>query len=97
MNVLQDSIDVLGVGTMKKTTKDCFQSYIKDEQNHFDSTGQRIHQIKLIPVYYLFLPLSCQFGPSDINENCEPDRMILRGTIIDPFVQDRIRLARVRG
>lgn len=88
-------IDVLGVSTMKKTSKDSFESYVKDEQNHLTSNGKRIREMKLIPVYYIFLPLSCQFGPSDIDEICESDQLILRGTIIDPFVPHRIRLARV--
>ena len=84
------------MSTLKKTNKDCYQSYTSDPENYITSDGKRIDQILLIPVYFLLCPLSCQFGPSDLNENCQENSTILQGTIIDPFQRDRIRLAYVK-
>jgi hypothetical protein len=78
---------------MKKTTKDCYDLYRSDHKNAFTKDGQRITKVLVVPVYYILMPSSCQFGPSDIDECCEPDPTILQGTIIDPNIRNRIRLA----
>jgi hypothetical protein len=78
---------------MKKTTKDSYDLYRSDHKNAFTEDGQRITKVLMVPVYYILMPSSCQFGPSDINECCEPDPLILQGAIIDPIQPNRIRLA----
>ncbi len=78
---------------MKKTTKDCYDLYISDPTNGFTENGRKISKTLMIPVYYIIMPSSCQFGPSDINETSQCDEIILKGTIIDPNIPTRIRLA----
>lgn len=75
---------------MKKTTKDCYDMYIKDPKNHFTDDGQKISKILIVPIYFLIIPCSCQFQPSNINEL---DETIVKGTIIDPDEPHKIRLA----
>jgi hypothetical protein len=80
---------------MKKTTKDCYDLYINDPENGFNEDGRKISKILVVPVYYIIMPSSCQFGLSDINQPSECNEIILKGTIIDPNIPNRIRLARV--
>jgi len=82
---------VLGVST----TKDCYDSYISDSENAVTEDRRQFDKILIVPVYYIIMSSSCQFGPSDINESSEYDKIILKGTIIDLNIANRIRLASV--
>ena len=77
---------------MKKTTKDCYDLYMSDPKNAFTKDGRRISRILMVPVYYIILPSSCEFGPPDTSEPSECDEVILKGTIMDPNVYDRIQV-----
>ncbi len=82
---------------MKKTTKDCYESYISDPKNAFTKDGGRIAKILSVPVYYIVMPFSCQFGPPDTEGSSECDEITLKGTIIDRNAPNRIQLAYAKG
>ncbi|CAF0930500.1 unnamed protein product [Rotaria sordida] len=85
------------VNTMKKTTKDCYDTY----EAHFKSVNleedKKNAEIRLVPVYYLLAPTSCNFGPPDTGTSIVHNETTLRGTIIDPDNPKSIHLATING
>ncbi|CAF4287414.1 unnamed protein product, partial [Adineta steineri] len=47
-----------GVSTLKKTTKDCLDTYRQDTKNTKT-------KILIVPVYYIIMPSLCEFGLPD--------------------------------
>jgi len=78
---------------MKKTTKDCYDLYESDPANSFTKDGRKISKILTVPVYYIIMPSSCQFGSPDTNKTSVCGEIKFQGTIIDPNVPNRIQLA----
>jgi len=82
---------------MKKTTKDCYDSYIADSKNASTKQEERIAQVRVVPTYYILALSSCNFGPPDTNKMSQCDETTLRGIITDPDEPDRIHLAYAKG
>jgi hypothetical protein len=78
---------------MIKTTKDCYDLYINDPKNRLTEDGRRIAKLLVVPVYYIIMPSSCNYGPPDTNKWSECGGTSLKGIIVDPDVPDRIQLA----
>jgi hypothetical protein len=88
---------IVGISTMKKTTKDCYNMYIDDPKNWLTQDLKKIDQIRMVPVYYIIMPSSCQFGLPDTSKPSQCDQIPPRGTIIDPNASNRIQLAYAHG
>ncbi len=88
---------IVGISTMRETTTDCYNSYIKDSRNTYTKNGKKIAKFRLVPVYYILALSSCNFGPPDTGKTSQCDEIYLRGTITDPDEPDRINLAYANG
>ncbi|UJR38541.1 hypothetical protein I4U23_031208 [Adineta vaga] len=78
---------------MKKTSKDCYYIYKNQSEKIKRKSDKTIKEIRMIPVYFLILPSSCDFGPPDTIIPNESDQIILQGTIKDRNDHEKIQLA----